>query len=523
MIRSRGRDLAGVLLLLGLGVGEGVAQEGCEFLEGTGDYTVRFGITYIQSPRLRCRDGLRIVADSAVHYDASRFYQLFGHVLFENTEVHLQSGEAQYYEDAGRIAAQQAVRLLRKADSTVVTGENLEYLQVTSVRTQERLTVTGGRPHAVLYPRSQGSGSSDSVQALPYEVDADRIFVLGDQHFQANGTVEIQRGDLDAFGESVEYNGDSGQLVLREEARVEAEAYDLVGEMIVLEIPGEEIREVIARERGVLTGQDLEIKGPLIRLYFTEGAMERLVAMSDQSSVVPEQASEQGLALGIRGALEARERALVAEEEHPSQPVAVAEGFTITADSLDVAAPGEVLETIHAVGEARAVSSARDSLNREDTPELARNDWIAGDTVVATLSPRDTLPSPASSGRREYLLDRLVATSNASSLYRITSSDSTQLAPDSTGLPPSLAIHYVRGDAITIVLEKGEVRSMEVAGQTTGVHMEPSADSEGGTAAEPPAPTTAPTETGGAEEDRPPGRPPGAPGGRGSGTRGSGG
>jgi hypothetical protein len=34
-------------------------------------------------------------------------------------------------------------------------------------------------------------------------------------------------------------------------------------------------------------------------------------------------------------------------------------------------------------------------------------------------------------------------------------------------------VHYVLGDEITIVMRDGEVESMEVAGQTRGVHLEP--------------------------------------------------
>ena len=521
MRRARGRDLGAPLLLLGLLAGEGAAQQGCEFLAGTGDYVVQFGVTYIQTPRLSCRDGLRIVADSAVHFESAAFYQLFGRVNFENSEIRLRSGAAQYYEQAGRITAQEDVDLLRKADSTLVTGENLEYLQINQFRTQEQLTVTGGRPHAVLHPRTQGAEPPDTAR-LPYEVDADRIFVLGDQQFQANGSVEITRGELDASARDVDYNGTSGQLVLNGDARLVTETYDLAGEMVLLEMPGEEIREVIARERGVLDGEDLELRAPLIHLFLTAGVLDRLVAtrLPDGSPVRAEPAEPVAPVVGIRGALEARETE-TAPEEHPSRPVAVAEGFTITADSLDVLVPAEVLETIHAIGTARAVSSARDSLNQEDTPEIARRDWIAGDTVIATLVPvADSLA--ADEQGREYTLERLVARLNASSLYRMPPTDSARAEAEAEGTTPDprrMAVHYVKGDSITIVLEGGEVASMEVAGQTSGVHLEPRAEGDR-TAPEGSAPDPGSTEPAappgsgpGGVEGRPPGAPPPQPAG----------
>ena len=143
---------------------------------------------------------------------------------------------------------------------------------------------------------------------------------------------------------------------------------------------------------------------------------------------------------------------------------------------------------------------ARDSLNQADTPALIRRDWLEGDTIVATFSevsdslapggettrvePEDPLPPSAGrvppdadSAESRYRLDRLVARVSARSLYRIEPSDSTLMAEEGR-----LAIHYVVGDQITILLSEGEVERMEVEGSTRGVHLEPVARSrrEGG-------------------------------------------
>jgi hypothetical protein len=134
---------------------------------------------------------------------------------------------------------------------------------------------------------------------------------------------------------------------------------------------------------------------------------------------------------------------------------------------------------------------ARDSLNQADTPALIRRDWIEGDTIIATFSevadslapPEDSLggepadPLPPSAGRvppdadstgSRYRLDRLVAKASARSLYRIEPSDSTLMEEEAR-----LAVHYVVGDQITILLSEGEVERMEVEGSTRGVHLEP--------------------------------------------------
>ncbi len=134
-----------------------------------------------------------------------------------------------------------------------------------------------------------------------------------------------------------------------------------------------------------------------------------------------------------------------------------------------------------AVGDARGVSSARDSLNTPGTPPIAREDWIEGDTVIAHFSrvPAPTVsadslppvPGRSDSARADtaaYRLDRLEARVGARSLYRIPPSDSARAAGQTR-----LALHYVTGDAIVIDLKGGNVESMQVTGPAKGLHLEP--------------------------------------------------
>ena len=114
---------------------------------------------------------------------------------------------------------------------------------------------------------------------------------------------------------------------------------------------------------------------------------------------------------------------------------------------LRVHEPAEAIERIHAAGDARAESTARDSLNTPDTPALARTDWMEGDTIVASFARVDTLaaPDPAAESADEYRLERLTAIGSARSLYRLPAEDSTLACGD---LP---AIHYVTGERIVII------------------------------------------------------------------------
>ena len=276
----------------------------------------------------------------------------------------------------------------------------------------------------------------------------------------------------------------------------------------------------------------------------------------------------------------------------PARPRAVAETFELEGDSIDVLAPNELLERVVAVGSARGESLARDSLNTEDTPEIARSDWVSGDTIIAMFRPvaADTSAEAGAApdeGRPAggYQLDRLVALGEAASLYRMTPSggngaegeeepgegqgedegqgegedialedaaDPAQQSPEDevpaenvvdeataaeevveeevSGEPAQeaapeddpdaqeaatendpdarepaeedggeeaasetepdnrLALHYVRGDLITIFMQNGEVTSVIVEGNARGVQLEP-------LVASPPDTTTAPPDT----------------------------
>jgi hypothetical protein len=97
---------------------------------------------------------------------------------------------------------------------------------------------------------------------------------------------------------------------------------------------------------------------------------------------------------------------------------------------------------------------------------------MEGDTITISLRPAADSLLAADSSDAGYEVERIVARVDARSLYRLPPEDSTAVP----GVDPP-ALHYVLGDEITLVMENGEVRSMEVVGQTRGVHLEPLAPS----------------------------------------------
>jgi hypothetical protein len=261
-----------------------------------------------------------------------------------------------------------------------------------------------------------------------------------------------------------------------------------------LDLPHDELREAVATGQAILDGEDLRLLAPIVTLFFTEGRMERLAAQRDRAadSVLVEMDEEaQERERFLRGAppLAARELGL---EEFPRRPYALAQDFILEGDSLEVLAPGEVLEEVWAMGNARGEAAGLDSLNTPDTPPLISRNWVVGDTIVAffveesdslavtdePLPDRDRDVVEADTAKVDFQLERLVARVGARSMYRMAASDSTVVAEGG-----QFAIHYVVGDEITILLnEEGEAERMEVIGQTRGIHLEPIA--ERGTAAD---------------------------------------
>lgn len=495
LLRPRVRAASAAFLAVSAGVwpGDIHAQEGCRFgdeARSLKSVTVPNAgrITYISVAHFVCADGVEIRADSAVAYSRDNYSHLIGDVRFWDGGRYLTADEARYWTRQQRLQAQGNLFVRDTVQGSVIENGELVYLRQSDTRTQEQMTVRtwvdGVRPTATLYmknaPADTADAPQDSAQAAPdsavaapeeagpgadtatapadtattpYLVEGDEILLHGQSYFRAVGLtrqVRIDRDSLVAFSDTAEYDQVAGRILLDGNARVEGSTYELTGRTVNIGVPGGEIREVRALRDAVLTGDELRLTAPLITMYLSQGDLHRLVA-------VPFDVDE------LDGAgEEAVDSALLA------RPVAVAEDFRLTADSLDVLTPGQELERIFAAGGARGESTARDSLNVDVLPEVALRDWLEGDTVIATFVRREGVDPEADTAAAEYRLDRIVAKVDARSLYRLLPSDST-VRP---GVDPP-AVHYVTGSRITIVMREGEVENMDVLGPTQGWHLEP--------------------------------------------------
>jgi lipopolysaccharide export system protein LptA len=426
------------------------AQEGCEFGDQGNDVVVSRTIpgvgrvTYVTRPHFVCRGGLQIWADSAVAYGDRGMSHLIGAVRYLETGRELHADEARYFSNEGRLQANGDVSVRDDAQGSSIHNGDLVYLLETDFRDVAEMTVTTGadrlRPVAVLAAPPPDSGSASERPQSPYTVEGDRIFLRGSGYFAASGTVEIVRDSLFAYADSSEYDEAGDGLALEGAARVDGADYTLTGRRITMSPPGGTESEIHAVRDARLTGEGLLLTSAQIFLFLRDDALDRLVA----TPIVRRADADSDSVDLVR-------------------PRAVVDDFVLDADSLEVNSPAERIERVFAAGSARSVSTSSDSLNVERLPDVARTDWLEGDTVIVTFAP----PVAGVEGE-EREVDQIVARGGARSLYRLPASDSTARA----GTDPP-AVHYVVGGEIRIVLEAGEVEAMHVVGQTSGVHLEP--------------------------------------------------
>lgn len=639
--------LAGLALCPATGA---AAQDNCDLLQSRSAAVqlTRDGFyNFISDPVFGCDGGVIIRADSAVLDDVSGYTRFIGNFEYRDSTAFMTADRADHFTAEGRLIGVGNIHIADGASGATFEGDSTVLVGSGARREDGEMTimgVDGRRAHAVILvsPRAAGPDSAevasdsaevagdsaevpdstapaDSTQVaadtpvppvdsaaaeageeevptpdppppdttpVPYDVDAERIYLSGADYMLATGNAELYNDEFRALADSIEYREAAGKLFLRGRApRVfgYGAEYALSGEAVDLDMDGS---QVAARGDAALSGSEIDMTAPEIRVLMQDGVLDRIVAMNERppetelpgppgdgggasgdSAAATAAASEEptdevrvgsaepapgeAIALGEEPAPGDADavRATTGESGDsaavlpPARPRAVAETFELEGDSIDVLAPNEVLERVVAVGGARGESLARDSLNTEDTPEIARSDWVSGDTIIAVFRPvaadtptaRGTDPASGEAGGG-YQLDRLEARGEAASLYRMTPSGGgaeaegegdeagegdevagepareavTEEDPDAqeaTGEggredaaaepePDSrLALHYVRGNLITIFMQDGEVTSVIVEGNARGVQLEPLVAPPPDTAAVPADTTAAPPAT----------------------------
>jgi len=315
----------------------------------------------------------------------------------------------------------------------------------------------------------------DSVSPPPYDIEARRFMIDGRRYFRAAEDVVVSRDSLRAVGDSLDFDQDLGTMAIIGGTRVEQSGFELTADVVEVTPTTGLSEEILARSNAELVGREMVMNAPAIRMFLDGGEVNRLVAISSLPPIEQEALDTTGLSAGDAE----RARALAAAESHAdstdaqpedsiAQPSAFADEFKLTADSIDVQSPAQLLELVTAVGSARAEAAQQAPAGSEELPEIASRDWMEGSTILAHFVAADSTTAAQVMGENRSRLETLTAVGEARSLYRMTPSDTATAEPDG---PP--ALHLVEGNQIRIHMRGREVVKMEVEGQTVGYHLEP--------------------------------------------------
>jgi lipopolysaccharide export system protein LptA len=408
-------------------------------------------IMYYRNPvRIICTSGVQIEADSAVMNRTANTLEMVGRVLYRDGERQLTSDWAHYVGPTDELFARGSVVLTDRSDGSIITGENFEYRRQTEARPEAHMSMTGGRPHAVLPP---GRELAEGEVLDPIRVWGERMEMLGDRAFIARTDVEIQRGDLRGASDEVRFDQLSERIILTGRAHVETDEYRLDGERIDALVQADTLREVLAEREARLAAEDLTVYGHTILISFADGQPERVEAWNPAD----------------------------AEDAPPPalpRAMAISADFQLRADSIDARSDVGRLREVRAVGRAYGEREA-DTLAVE-LPDAIARDWIQGDTIIGYFADVPAADAPATDVAAldtdmgeppadETVLERIEViggSSHALSLYR--SED-----PDGG---PSPAVNFMRATRITLFMHEGEVGRVEADGPIEGVYLDPAPD-----------------------------------------------
>jgi lipopolysaccharide export system protein LptA len=450
-----------------------VRREGGEAIISNAGQPTEFGIIY--RAHFLCDGGRStMIADTATYSRASGQIELFGRVEVSNPDQVMRSARATYFTQLRQLSASGNVRVTDRETGSTLRGDLLNYLEQTPDRPESQMTATAttGLARAVLLrERAAEPGVRDTTV-----VDAAQIHIVGDRLFRGLGNAVMTRDSLRATGATIEYSQQDGAMQVNGDGRIELPGYELRGDSISATLgEDDEIREVLARHAAALSSEDLQVTGPALRLFFEDGGVHRLVAMSWRPrSFGPE----------------------------PGRPLAWSDEFRMEADSLDVLAPAQRLTEAVAIGVAHVERITPDSL-RALLPEVAPdvlaligNDWMRGDTVRAFFAdgpqrhatdpaarePAEGAVTDTATAEPERVLERIWTTGDPASTMHRTRDEN---APDGT----KLSIAYLVGREVEVVFSNGTVSVVSASDDVRGVYLQPAEVARrtgGGTAVIPP-------------------------------------
>jgi len=372
---------------------------------------------YGRGVRGRCTNtDQRLAGDSLEAIGDSKSYVIIGNAHYSEKRLKLDADRILYFQLEERVVAEGNV-VATTDKGTKMLGPRAEYFRVIPVSRPLSRMVATGRPVTRLSPSDAGGGTADTV-----EVVADQVVNVGDSLVYAGGSVVITRPDLKAVSDSATMDSGTEWARLTGRPRVDglgASKFTLVGRQIDMWSRQRKLERVLSADSARAVNDEVTLASDTIDLRLVDQQLSRAFAWG-----------------------RSRARAHTTDRD-------------IIADSIDVMMPGQLLRELRALRRAEASS-------RTDSTKFVskENDWLKGDTIVATF---DSVRAAGDSTAKPEIKS-ILAVGSASSFYQVPSSQGAKAAPN---------LNYVRGKAITVAFGADRaVGTVEVREQASGVYLE---------------------------------------------------
>jgi hypothetical protein len=361
-----------------------------------------------------------------------------GNVRFNDAERTLTAQQAQYLPRERKVMAQVNVVIANRKDGSRLTATSLDYYQPSALYPEGRIDVHTGRPRGTIIRRRANQPAPDTTV-----IDADRMQIIGENVFRGWGNVQTRRGQLTSSSQYAEFDEQANRMRLTGQAVVQSDTFKLRADSIdAVVVNGDEFRELHAHRQVILESEGVDLTAPIVRLYFTNGEVEKLIALG-----------------GARTGPNA------------PQARAVSPDFVLVADSIDALSPQQKLERVFAVGSARGERFADTAVDRT-LPELIRNDWVQGDTVRAYFAERKPAapaerrpPAAAAASDSTRVLERITALGTpASSTYRLR---------EQVGDSVEISVNYLTAKKLDVTFQDGAVQRVSAEGEIRGLYLQP--------------------------------------------------
>lgn len=353
----------------------------------------------------------RISSDSAQYNQDTGLLLLIGNVNYREPAATILAQRMTYHRSEDRLNAEGNV-VATMSNGSVMRAPAADYYRAVVGRPIAR-TVATGRPQLTLVDPGAG-GATDPVVVL-----ADQIVLVGDSLVYASKRVDITRTSVRATSDSAFVDSEQEFVRLMQSPVVNGlgeRPFTLRGGVIDLFSRDRKLERVLANPSGHVVSGDLELLADSIDLRLQNEQLQQAYAWG------------------------------------PGRARATSPDRDITADSIYVSTPNQRLREMHAVGDAFANSIA-------DTATVTSNerDWISGDTIVARFD------SVAAGDSARAVPRELVASGSARSFYQFGNPQGVRDRP---------TMNYVRGRVITIAFADGEVNTVTIVDQASGVYLE---------------------------------------------------